>query len=182
MLCKSRRGQTKRYGSGQRHHGRQRLWRRWRGRAPDEEDNNDDVNKSCGGGDDDDNGRVEKHLGHRNRGTISALLGPLAAAANSADGEAVRLACAATGSSSAGAVGPRARSNARVRDAGHGGGSGGSSSGSSGGSGGGGSGDGYSDDNDDNEINSAMLYLLQSSFHSVSVRSLSGSNKVVIRE
>ena len=80
--------------------------------------------------------------------------------------------CAATGSSSAGAVGPHARSDARVRDGEHGGG--GSGNGGSGGSGGGGSGNGYDDDNDD-EINSAMLYLLQSSFHSVSMCSLSGT-------
>ena len=78
------------------------------------------------------------------------------------------MACVATRLSSAGVVGPRARSNAGARDAGHGGGSGG------GGSGDGGSGDGY-DDNDNDEINSAMLYSLQSSFHSVSMRSLSGT-------
>jgi len=93
---------------------------------------------------------------------ISALLGPLAAAANSTDGEAVRLTCAATGSSSAGAVGPHARSDACTRDAGSGGGGGGGS----------GSGTGYDDDDDDNEINSAMLYSLQSSFHSFFVRSV----------
>ena len=154
----------KRYGSGRRRHGRQRLWRRRCGRAPDEEEDDDEDIESCGGGGDDDDGRVEEHLSHRNHGAILALLGPLVAAANSADGEAVRSACAATGSSSAGAVGPRARSDARARDAGRGDG--------------GGSGDGYDDDDnddDDDKINSAMLYLLQSSFHSVSVRSLSGT-------
>jgi len=89
-------------------------------------------------------------------------MGPLAAAANGADGEAARLVCAATGSLSAGAVGPRTRSNARARDAGRRGG-------------GSGSRDGYDDNDDNDEINSAMLYLLQSSFHSVSMRSLSGT-------
>jgi hypothetical protein len=165
MLCKSRCGRTKRYGSGRRRHGRQLPWRRRRGRAPDEEEDDDDDDESCGGGSDNDNGRVEEHLGHRNRGAISALLGPLTAAANGADGEVARLACAATGSSSVGTVGPRARSDAHARDAGHGGG-------------GGGNGDGYDDDYDDDyddEINSTMLYSLQSSFHSVSVRSLSGT-------
>ena len=82
-------------------------------------------------------------------------------AVNDADREAARLVCAATGSSSAGAVGPHARSDARARDAGCRGG-------------GGGSGDGYDDDVED-EINSAMFNSLQSSFHSVSVRSLSGT-------
>jgi len=110
MLCKSQRGRTKRYGSGQRCHGRQQPWWRRRGRAPDEEDDDDDDKyESCGGGGDDDNRRVEEHLGHRNHGAISALLGPLAVAVNGADGEAARLACAATGLSSAGAVGPRTR-------------------------------------------------------------------------
>ena len=98
---------------------------------------------------------------------ISALLGPLAAAANITDGEAARSACAATGSSFASAVGPHTHSDAHARDAGHGGGGGG-------GGGGSGGGNGYEDDDDD-KINSAMLYLLQSSFHSVSVCSLSGT-------
>ena len=138
MLCKSRRGRTKRYISGQRRHGRQRPWWRRHGRTPDEEEDDDDDDKSCGGsgGDDEDNMRVKEHLGHRNRGTISALLGPLAAAANGTDGEAARSVCAATESLSAGTVGPRAHSDARARDAGRGGGGGGS-----GGGGGGGSGD-----------------------------------------
>ena len=102
MLCKSRRERTKRYGSGQCCHGRQQPWRRRRGRAPDEDDDDDED-------DNDDDRRVEEHLGHRNHGAISALLGPLAVAVNGADGEVARLACAATGLSSAGAVGPRAR-------------------------------------------------------------------------
>ena len=135
-------------------------------RAPDEEDDVDDDDKSCGGGRYNDNGQVEEHLGHRNRGAILALLGLLIAAANSADGEAAWSACAATWPSSAGTVGPRAHSDAHARDAGCGGGSGGS--------GGGSSCDG-SDDDDNNEINSTMLYSLQSSFHSISVRSLSGT-------
>jgi len=156
----------KHYGSGQRRHGRQRPWRRRRGRAPDEEDNDNNDDESCGGSgddddDDDDDGWVKKHLGHRNRGAISALLRPLVAAANGADGEAAKSACAATGSSSAGAVGPRARSDARARDSGRRGG-------------GGGSGDGYDNDNND-KINSTMPYLLQSSFHRASVRSLSST-------
>ncbi len=148
MLCKSRRGRTKRYGCERRHHGRQRPRRRRRGHAPDEEedDDDDDNNESCGSGGNDDNRRVEEHLGHRNRAAILALLGPFAAAANGINGEAARSACAATGSSSAGAVGPRARSDARAGDARHGGGGGG---------------DIYNDD-DDYEINSAMLYSLQS--------------------
>ena len=79
--------------------------------------------------------------------TARYLLGPLAATVNGTDGEAVRLACAATGSSSAGAVGPHARSDARARDAGRRGGGGGSGSGGS--DGGGSSGDGYDDDGDD---------------------------------
>jgi len=103
-------------------------------------------------------------LGHRNRSAISALLGLLEAAANGADGEAARSACVATGSSSAGTVGPRARSDARARDAEHGGDGG----------------DGYdNDDGDDDEINSAMLYSLQSSFHRVFVRSVSGTATIL---
>ncbi len=54
------------------------------------------------------------------------------------------------------------RQRARAWDAGRGGG------------GGGGGDDGY-DDDDNGEINNAMLYLPQSSFHSVSVHSLSGT-------
>ncbi len=127
-----------------------------------EDDDGDD--ESCGGGGDDNGGQVKEHLGQRSRGAISALLGPLAAAANCADGEAARSGRAVTGSSSAGAVGPCACSDARARDAGRGGGGGGSSSG-----------DGYDDDDDDDEKNSTMLYSLQSSFHSVFVRSLSGT-------
>jgi len=164
MLCKSQCGRTKHYGSRQRRHGRQQPWWRRPGRAPDEEEDDDDDDESCGGGGGNDNERVEEHLGHRIYGAISALLGPLAAAANCAVREAARSACATTGLLSASAVGPRARSDAHARDAGRGGGGGSSS-------------DGYDNDDDDNddEINSAMLYSLQSSFHSVSVRSLSGT-------
>ena len=122
------------------------------GAMGDNDRDGNDNDKSCGCGGDDNDRRVEGHLDQRN----------CSAAANGADGEAARLTCAATVSSSAGAVGPRARSDACTRDAGSGGGGGG----------GGGSGNGYDGDDDDNEINSAMLYSLQSSFHSIFVRSV----------
>ncbi|KAL3823545.1 LOW QUALITY PROTEIN: hypothetical protein ACHAXA_002886 [Cyclostephanos tholiformis] len=95
-----------------------------------------------------DDGRVENRNNHIYRGAISALLEPLVSAANDADGDAARLSCAATGSSSD----PNTASTRDTRD--------------------GGNNDVVDDDDDDDddEMNNTMVSSLHNSFYSMSAR------------
>jgi hypothetical protein len=118
--------------SHERHRRGKRPWRWLRGGKNDE---TGDVN---------DDGWINNHDMDSCRDAISALLEPLVSAANDADGEAARLACAATGGSSGDDHAVAATRNTRDGDI----------------------------DDDDSEVNSTMLSSLQNSFYSMSARSL----------